>query len=579
MKAIPIVPLPSPRHRAPRQSPRGRVADAAARARVAILCNGLEPRKDLLIEHLHRLQDAEQGLRPGHLAALAERLRLSQAEVFEVASFYHHFRLLQDEQAAPSVTVRVCGSLPCRLAGGQALRAELEEALGPTAVAVVEAPCLGRCHQAPAVCVGQNEMGHATPALVHRALEQGAVAPVDLPEAQPYAAYRLQGGYGVVRALHEGLRSAQSVLDELRSSGLRGLGGAGFPTERKWQIVRSQPGPRHLVANLDEGEVGTFKDGHLLSTDPHRLLEGILVASQVVGVEHVWIYLRDEYHGARRMLEREIAALLADPPIPAHALPGIELRRGAGAYVCGEESALIESLEGKRGIPRLRPPYVAQRGVFGQPTLVHNHETLSWVRDIVERGGAWFASHGRRGRSGLRRFSVSGRVRNPGVHLAPAGISARELIDEFAGGMLPGHELYAYLPGGASGGILPAALAHLPLDFDAGVPLSQDSLAAHGCFVGSMALVVLSQQDRARDAALNLMRFFEHESCGQCTPCREGTTQAVGLMEQPRWDRQLMEDLSAVMRDASICGLGQAAPNPMDSVLRHFAHEIQADLP
>lgn len=564
---------------AARATPKGRIPDEQARTSVQTRCQGLEARRDLLIEHLHRLQDAEQGLRPMQLAALAERLRISQAEVFEVASFYHHFRLLDDESPAPGVTVRVCTSLSCAMAGGQALLRDLAQACADPTVDVQEAPCIGRCHQAPAACVGQHEMGHANPARVQAALAAGHTGPVALPELIGYTPYRDRGGYRLVQDLHAGRRSAQQVLDELQASQLKGLGGAGFPVFRKWQLVRAERGPRHLVVNLDEGEVGTFKDGHLLATDPHRMLEGLLVACQVVGIERVWIYLRDEYHAARHALQRELTALLEQPPIPPQAMPNIELRRGAGAYICGEESALIESVEGKRGMPRQRPPYVAQVGVFGRPTLAHNHETLSWVRDIVERGGAWFASHGLRGRTGLRRFSVSGRVQQPGVHLAPAGISARELIDEYAGGMLPGHELYAYLPGGASGGILPASLAHLPLDFDGAAPPGQETLASHGCFVGSMAVVVLSQYDRARDAALNLMRFFEHESCGQCTPCREGTGQAVKLMQQRHWDSTLMEELSFVMREASICGLGQAAPNPMDSVRRFFPHEVQEGPP
>ena len=576
---IPIAPIPAPaRPTAPlplRHGPKGRTPSPQARERVQALCEGLEPRRDLLIEHLHRLQDAEHGLRPSHLAALAERLRLSQVEVFEVASFYHHFRLLEDDAAAPTVTVRVCTSLSCMLAGATDLHTQLVQACASVGVEVLEAPCIGRCHQAPAACVGQHELGHATQDRVVQALRDGHTDPVELPDVIGYTAYRQRGGYHLVQDLHAGQRSRQQVLDALQASQLKGLGGAGFPAFRKWSLVGAEAGPRHLVVNLDEGEVGTFKDGHLLATDPHRMLEGMLVACRVVGIDRVWIYLRDEYHAARQVLQQELDRLRADPPIPTEAMPTIELRRGAGAYICGEESALIESVEGKRGLPRLRPPYVAQLGVFGQPTLAHNHETLSWVRDIVERGGAWFASHGRRGRTGLRRFSVSGRVQRPGVHLAPAGISARELIDEFAGGMLPGHELYAYLPGGASGGILPASLSHLPLDFDGGAPAGQETLATHGCFVGSMAVVVLSQHDRARDAALNLMRFFEHESCGQCTPCREGTGQAVRLMQQPVWNAALMDDLSFVMREASICGLGQAAPNPMDSVRRFFAHEVQ----
>ena len=549
----------------PRATPKGRQVDDAARDAVRAACDGLAPRKDLLIEHLHRLQDGVGALRRGHLAALAERLKLAQAEVYEVATFYHHFDIVDDNAPVPGLTVRVCTSLSCEMAGGDELRLALL-ACHAAGVRVVEAPCIGRCHEAPAACIGQHEMGHATEERVMAAVAAHDAAPRPLPQAVRLEDYREDGGYALLAACHRGERTRESVLAEIEASGLRGLGGAGFPAARKWKSVAAEPAPRHMVVNIDEGEVGTVKDGELLRTDPHRMLEGMLVAAWAVGVERIWIYLRDEYHSARALLEQELAALLADPPVAG--LPAIELRRGAGAYICGEESALIESVEGRRGWPRLRPPIVAQVGVFGRPTLAHNLETLWWVRDIVERGGAWFAGHGLHGRSGLRRFSVSGRVANPGVYLAPAGITLRELIDGYAGGMAPGDELYAYLPGGASGGILPASLADLPLDFD--------TLAAHGAFVGSMAVVVLGRHDLARDAALNLMRFFEHESCGQCTPCREGTMQASRLMRDRHWNAALMAELSAVMRDASICGLGQAAPNPMDSVIRFFPHEVQA---
>ncbi len=556
----------APRRRA-RSQPKGRQPDPAQRDRVAALCADLEPRRDLLIEHLHRLQDGEGGLRPGHLAALAERLRLAQAEVFEVASFYHHFDLVADDAPPSPPTLRVCTSLSCALAGAEGLRDALADEPG---LSVVEAPCIGRCHQAPAVCLGQQAFGPASPASVLAALGSGRLAAAP-PAAVDFPAYRAGGGYALLADCLSGRREVDSVLAELEASGLRGLGGAGFPTARKWRIVRAQPAPKVVAVNLDEGEVGTFKDHHCLATDPHRFIEGALIAAWAVGAGRIYLYLRDEYHDIRALLERELTALdaLRDAGL---ALPPIDLRRGAGAYICGEESALIESIEGKRGLPRLRPPYVAEKGVFGRPTLVQNIETLSWVRDIVERGGAWFAAHGRRGRSGLRRFSISGRVKRPGVALAPAGISVRELIDEHAGGLPDGHRLYAYLPGGASGGILPASLADLPLDFD--------TLAEHGCFVGSMAVVVLTESDHhrdlARDAALNLMRFFEHESCGQCTPCRSGTAQAVRLLQAPRWDAPLLGELSQVMRDASICGLGQAAPNPFDCVLRFFPGEVGA---
>jgi formate dehydrogenase len=564
-------PSPATPPRRPRSQPKGRTVRDADRQAVAEACGGLEPRRDLLIEHLHRLQDHHHGLRRGHLAALAERLRLAQSEVYEVATFYHHFDVVDDDAALPEVTVRVCTSLSCAMAGAEALRDALvgHGAVGGRTLRVVEAPCIGRCHQAPAACVGQHELGQASAERVLRLVQAGQTAPP--PDAATgHAAYRAAGGYRLLADCLAGRRTRESVIDELDASKMRGLGGAGFPSARKWKSVAAQPAPRYMVVNIDEGEVGTFKDGELLVTDPHRMIEGAWIAAWAVGCERIWIYLRDEYHAGRGVLERELAALAADPPAPG--LPPIELRRGAGAYICGEESALIESVEGKRGMPRLRPPIVAQVGVFGRPTLAHNFETLWWVRDVVEQGGAWFAAHGRRGRSGLRRFSVSGRVARPGVHLAPAGITLRELVDEYAGGMQNGWELYGYLPGGASGGILPARLADVPLDFD--------TLAEHGCFVGSMAVVVLGRSaahtDTAREAALNLMRFFEHESCGQCTPCREGTTQAVRLMGARRWDLAVMGDLSAVMRDASICGLGQAAPNPMDSVIRYFPEEIGA---
>jgi NADH:ubiquinone oxidoreductase subunit F (NADH-binding)/NADH:ubiquinone oxidoreductase subunit E len=537
-------------------------------------------RRDLLIEHLHALNDAYRGLFERHLVALAAEMRLPMAEVFEVASFYHHFDILKDGQAAPAITVRVCNGLSCALAGADDLLQRLPALLGRDDVRVVAAPCIGRCEQAPAAQVGQMAVGNATAeVLVARVADQGAEPSkyeqkVPVPsvewsllaiETVAYEAYRAQGGYGLAAAVVNSKYDADDVLHAMESAGLRGLGGAGFPAGRKWRIVRDQPGPRLMAVNIDEGEPGTFKDRFHLERDPHRFLEGLLIAAQVVGTEAVYIYLRDEYHDCRHLLQRELAALQANPPCP---LPHIELRRGAGAYICGEESAMVESIEGKRGEPRMRPPYLAEVGLFGRPTLVQNLETLYWVRDIVERGPAWFASQGRHGRKGLRSFSVSGRVAQPGVKLAPAGITLRELIDEFCGGMAEGQELYAYLPGGASGGILPARLADVPLDFD--------MLPPHGCFIGSAAIIVLGHHDRARDAALNMMRFFAHESCGQCTPCRVGTAKAATLMEAPQWDNALLSDLSQVMGDASICGLGQAAPNPIRCVMQYFPHEIDA---
>ena len=558
-----------------RQQPKGRQVDPVALQQVRDTLGDLPLRRDLLIEHLHRLQDRFRQLTTAHLTALARLLDLSQAEVYEVASFYHHFDIVRENpdgsfDAPPRLTVRVCDGLSCELAGARELLQKLPALLGAD-VRLLAAPCIGRCEQAPAAVVHQHPVARASVKSVLDALQAGRTTHeptgwIDL------AAYRAAGGYALLERCLNGALGVESVIGTLEHSGLRGLGGAGFSTGRKWRIVREQPGPRLMAVNIDEGEPGTFKDRTYLERDPHRFIEGLLIAAWAVGVDAVYVYLRDEYHGCRAVLERELAALRAEPPRASSGptgwtLPRLELRRGAGAYICGEESAMIESIEGKRGLPRLRPPYVAQVGLFGRPTLVHNVETLHWVRDILERGGDWFAAQGRHGRRGLRSFSVSGRVARPGVHLAPAGITLRELIDEHCGGMQPGHELYAYLPGGASGGILPARLADVPLDFD--------TLQPHGCFIGSAAVIVLSTADRASDAARNLMRFFEHESCGQCTPCRAGTAKAALLIRNDRWDAALLGELSQVMRDASICGLGQAAPNPVDSVLRYFAHELE----
>ncbi len=545
-----------------RATPKGRGVDSTALQAVRDLLGDSPRRRDLLVEHLHLIQDAHGCLVAAHLAALAEEMRLSQAEVYEVATFYHHFDVVKEGEARPpALTVRVCDTLSCRMAGGEELLARLPTVLG-SAVRVIRAPCVGRCEDAPVAVVGRNPIGRASVDAVSEAVRGGRLEREPGPYMD-YAAYRARGGYEVWQDVWHGRRAVEDVIAALEHSGLRGLGGAGFPAGRKWRIVRAEAPPRLMAVNCDEGEPGTFKDRWYLERDPHRFLEGVLIAAYCVGIAEVYIYLRDEYAQCRAVLAREIAALQADAPSP---LPAIRLRRGAGAYICGEESAMIESIEGKRGMPRLRPPYIAQVGLFGRPTLEHNLETLYWVREILEKGGEWWAGHGRRGRRGLRSFSVSGRVNKPGVHLAPAGISARELIDEYAGGMKAGHQFYAYLPGGASGGILPASLGDVALDFD--------TLDAHGCFIGSAAVIVLSQQDKARDAALNLMRFFADESCGQCTPCRVGTEKAVHLMQAPRWDRPLLEDLCRVMADASICGLGQAAPNPIHCVMKHFPHEI-----
>ncbi len=545
-----------------RPAPKGREVDSAARADVVRLLGDRPRRADLLIEHLHLFQDAFGHLSAPHMTALAFEMGMAPAEVYEVASFYHHFDIVKEgESPPPGLTIRVCESISCHLTGAGTLQRSLEK-LGLDDVRVIPAPCVGRCDRAPVAVVGRNPVDHATPERVQAVAARGEREPA-VPDAIAYDEYRKSGGYATLAACVEGRRTVDDVLAELEASGLRGLGGAGFPTFRKIGFVRNEPAPRIVVVNADEGEPGTFKDRHVMETDPHRMLEGMLIAAWLVEAEDAYIYLRDEYAAARVLLEREIAALVADPPC---ALPRIHMRRGAGADICGEEASLIESLEGKRGEPRLRPPFPAQFGAFGRPTLMNNVETLFWFRDILEHGGEAFASRGTAGRKGVRYFSVSGRVKKPGVYLAPNGVTTRQLIDEHAGGMLPGHTLYGFLPGGASGGILPASLADDPLDFDV--------LAKHGAFIGSAAIVVLSDQDRAADAAHNLMHFFAHESCGKCTPCRVGCTKSEQLMAQPKWDVPLLEELAVCMMDASICGLGQAAPNPMRSVVRFFPQEL-----
>lgn len=544
-----------------RQLPKGRQVDAAALQQVQALLGDLPRRRDLLIEFLHLVQDAYGCLSAAHLAALASELRLAQVEVFEVASFYHHFDIVREgELAPPALTVRVCNGLSCEMAGAGELLARLPQLLGRE-VRVVPAPCIGRCDQAPAVLLGQRAIAPASCESVSAAVANAGVAGGHA--AQPATASTVAatgaGAFAVLRECLSGLRSVEAVIAELENSGLRGLGGAGFPAGRKWRIVSKEPGPRLMAVNIDEGEPGTFKDRYYLERNPRQFIEGMLIAAWAAGIDEIYVYLRDEYHDCRRLLQQELARL-------EEGTPRIHLRRGAGAYICGEESAMIESIEGKRGMPRLRPPYLAQVGLFGRPTLEHNFETLYWVPEILERGAAWFAGHGRNGRKGLRSFSVSGRVKQAGVKLAPAGITVQELIDEFCGGMQDGHQLYAYLPGGASGGILPASMNDIPLDFD--------TLQPYGCFIGSAAVIVLSQHDSARAAAANMMRFFRHESCGQCTPCRVGTAKAADMIEAPLWDASLLRELSQVMRDASICGLGQAAPNPVDCVLNYFPHEV-----
>jgi formate dehydrogenase beta subunit len=555
-------PEQSGNRRRTRRHPKGRPVDTKALEEVRALLADAPRDADMLIEHLHRIQDRYHHISAAHLSALAFEMKLAQAEVYEVASFYHHFDLVREgEQAPPEITVRVCDSVSCEMAGADALLQKLQKSLGGS-VRVITAPCVGRCNEAPVAVIGQNALGNAESATVEDAVKRG-MTEAALPDCVDYARYRADGGYKTLIECVEGRRTADDVIQVLKDSNLRGLGGAGFPAGRKWDIVRDQPAPRLMAVNIDEGEPGTFKDRYYLERDPHRFLEGTLIAAWAVGIDAVYIYLRDEYAGVRGMLERELEALKASPPCD---LPPIHLRRGAGAYICGEESAMIESIEGKRGMPRLRPPYVAQVGLFGRPTLEHNMETLYWVRDLIERGAGWFTSEGRNGRKGLRSFSVSGRIRKPGVHLAPAGITVRELIDEYCGGMLDGHEFYAYFPGGASGGILPASMGDIPLDFD--------TLNEYGCFIGSAAVIILSDKDKASAAAVNAMKFFADESCGQCTPCRVGTSKAVTLMDRADWDQPLLHELGRTMVDASICGLGQAAPNLFECVMKYFPQEL-----
>ena len=568
---------------------KGRQADDASLAEVRQLVGSAVHRRDLLIENLHKLNDEYRALHDRHLVALAKEMNLPMAEVYEVATFYHHFEVVRGNDPVADILIRVCDGIACELAGAQNLLAKLPGILGNPNIKVAAAPCVGRCEQAPVAVVHQYPVLFATTDKVAAAVknkmttqpmakDDASFDPASLaeqgvspqgqnqavsPDYVGYESYRAQGGYALAKEIIDGKRDAESIIKAMESSGLRGLGGAGFPAGRKWRIVKDQPAPKLMAVNIDEGEPGTFKDRTYLERDPHRFLEGLLIAANVVGIDACYIYLRDEYHGCRELLEAELAKLKANPPFK---LPLIELRRGAGAYICGEESAMIESIEGKRGEPRMRPPYIAQVGLFGRPTLEHNFETLYWVRDIVQRGPEWFSSFGRHDRKGLRSFSVSGRVNKPGVKLAPAGITIQELIDEYCGGMQDGYQFYGYLPGGASGGILPATMNDIPLDFD--------TLQPYGCFIGSAAVMIFSDKDKARDMALNVMRFFEHESCGQCTPCRVGTGKAATLMQAKSWDQDTLEDLATVMVDASICGLGQAAPNPIRCIHKYFPQEV-----
>lgn len=541
---------------------RGRPIDPVAMTEVRELLGDNPRRRDLLIEYLHLIQDKFQQISARHIVALAREMKLATTEVYEVATFYHHFDVVEDNIKAPEITVRVCNSISCEMFGANSLIDELRRNLNGN-IHIQTVPCVGRCHGAPVAVIGTNPIEKASTDAVIETTRNRQTNPV-IPDYIDLKKYTEMDGYKLLQECYQGKHSAETSIQTLKDSNLRGLGGAGFPAGLKWEILRQQTKPRLIAVNIDEGEPGTFKDRYYLETDPHRFLEGTLIAAWAIEAEAVYLYLRDEYAGCREILKRELPALRE---YLQNKIPDIYLRRGAGAYICGEESAMIESIEGKRGMPRLRPPFVAEVGLFNRPTLEHNMETLHWVREILEKGADWFSSYGRHGRKGLRSFSVSGRVQKPGVHLAPAGITVRELIDEYCGGMLAGHEFYGYFPGGASGGILPASMGDLPLDFD--------TLNEHGCFIGSAAVIILSQHDKARDMALNAMRFFEDESCGQCTPCRVGTAKAVNLMELPDWDEDLLEELAITMADASICGLGQAAPNPLRCAIKYFSEEFK----
>ena len=545
-----------------RNRPRGRQVDPEALEQVQALLGDRPRRRDLLIEYLHCIQDRYHVLSAAHLVALADEMRLALAEVYEVATFYAHFDVAREAAAPPSdVTVRVCDGLVCEMMGAQGLLENLSEALG-SGVRVMPGPCMGGCDRAPVAKVERRTVARATVDTVSASVRRREIEP-DVPRYKDYGEYAADGGYALLKECLGGGLTREDVVEKVSASGLQGLGGAGFPTGRKWQIVRGYPGPRLMAVNADEGEPGTFKDRHFMETDPHRFLEGLLVAAWAVEAEAAYIYLRDEYAEVREILSRELPRL-SEAGLAPHV--EVHLRRGAGAYICGEESAMIESIEGKRGLPRHRPPYVAETGLFGRPTLVQNVETLYWIREILQKGPEWFTAQGLDGGAGLHAYSVSGRVARPGVKIAPTGITARQLIDEHCGGMQPGHRFKGYLPGGASGGMLPASLADLPLKFG--------SLEKHGCLVGSHGVVVLSDQDDVKAVVRNLMRFFKHESCGQCTPCRVGTEKAVELLERPSWDEPLLEQLSAAMVDASICGLGQAAPNSVRCAFRYFREDL-----
>ena len=548
-----------------RWSTKGRQLEDTYLKEVTKLFSQIDFKRDELIEYLHLLQDNFGVLYDKHLVALSNLMNIPFSEIYEVATFYAHFNIVKNnENFNPIKIVRVCESLTCELFGAQKLLKDLKK-LENANIKVVPGPCMGRCQVAPTVCVGKNYVDHANPEIVKKAIDNKDFEPV-IPNYINLDRYKKDGGYIIANKINNGEISREDILKSLNDSGLKGKGGAGFPTGKKWEIVSSYKGKKFVAVNGDEGEPGTFKDRSYLESDPHRFLEGALIAAYFINADKVYIYMRDEYPAVIKILNQEIKKLEDENIISKNYFI---VRRGAGAYICGEESAMIESIEGKRGLPRHRPPYVAEVGLFGFPTLTNNLETLFWVRDIIEKGSKWFAGHGIAEKKGFHSFSVSGRVKNPGVKVAPAGITIQNLIDDFCGGMADGHEFKGYLPGGASGGILPASMNNIPLDY------GSKELADAGCFLGSAAIVVLSDKDSMKDVALNLLKFFEEESCGQCTPCRSGTEKTVKLMKEKKWNKEKLADLSIVMSQASICGLGQAATNPLNSVLKYFENEIK----
>jgi len=545
--------------------PKGRNVSLDDIRTVGSLIEDLPLKRDLLIEYLHLIQDKFRCIKKKHLAALAEIMKIPFAETFEVASFYAHFDVIEDDDPIPpEITIRVCDSLTCELNGSDTLIKDLKKKYSHNEVRILRAPCMGLCDHAPACEVGHNHLKKCSINSIDNAVKNKMTHP-KIVNGITFEDYKSNGGYSVLQKCYKNQLDVEKVINELQNSGLKGMGGAGFPAGQKWKFVRMENGPRLMTINGDEGEPGTFKDKLYLERDIHRFFEGMLIAAWAVEAKEIYIYMRDEYPGIRIKMEKELQKLIDNSVIDKETK--VYLRRGAGAYICGEESAMIESIEGKRGLPRHKPPFVSKVGLFGKPTLNHNIETVFWVREIIERGSEWFSSQGKKGHKGPHSYSVSGRVKKPGVKVAPAGITINELINDYCGGMEDGHNFYGYLPGGASGGLLPSSMANIPLDFG--------TLEQHGCFIGSGAIVVFSHKDDITKVVLNLLRFFEDESCGQCTPCRVGTEKAVKLLEKRNWDKQLLEELVKMMGDASICGLGQAAGNPIKCALRYFGKDIQ----